>query len=101
MTRRQLLAMAATGAFAGEHLNRAPFSHENLTVKLPEAAPVKLSNGVTVLAIEDNRLPIAVVRIHVEDAGPIYSPHSGVARCTAEMLMDGGAGRSGKQIVAP
>ena len=98
MTRRELLAMAATGAFAGEHLNRAPVSHENLTVKLPEAEPVKLSNGVTLLAIEDNRLPIALVRFQMEDAGAIYSPRSGVAECTAEMLIEGGGGRSGKQI---
>jgi zinc protease len=98
MTRRELLAMAASGAFAAEHLNRAPFSHENLTVKLPEAEPVKLSNGVTLLAIEDSRLPIALVRFHVEDAGAIYSPRPGVAECTAEMLTEGGGGRSGKQI---
>jgi len=98
MTRRDLLAMAASGAFAAEHLNRAPVSHENLTVKLPEAEPVKLSNGVTVLAIEDNRLPIALVRFHVEDAGAIYSPHPGVAEGAAEMLTEGGGGRSGKQL---
>ena len=98
MTRRNLLAMAATGAFAADHLNRAPFSHESLKVKLPEAAPIKLANGVTLLAIEDNRLPIALVRVQVEDAGAIYSPHPGVAEFTAEMLTEGGAGRSGKQI---
>ncbi len=57
MTRRKLLAMAATGAFAAERKNRAPVSRENLAVKLPETAPVKLSNGVTLLALEDNRLP--------------------------------------------
>jgi len=98
MTRRELLGLAATGALAAEHLNRAPISHENLTVKLPEAAPVKLSNGVTVLAIEDSRLPIALVRFQLEDAGAIYSPRPGVAECTAEMLTEGGGGRSGKQI---
>lgn len=98
MTRREMLAMAATGAFAAEHFNRAPFSHENLTVKLPEAEPVKLSNGVTLLAIEDGRLPIAWVRFHVEDAGAIYSPRPGVAEGAAEMLTEGGGGRSGKQI---
>jgi len=98
VTRRELLAMAASGAFAAEHLNRAPLSHENLTVKLPQAEPVKLSNGVTLLAIEDNRLPIASVRFQIEDAGAIYSPRSGLAECTAEMLTEGGGGRSGKQI---
>src|SRR5436853_4937347 len=99
MTRRDLLAMAATGAFAAEHLNRAPISNGNLTVKLPEAEPVKLANGVTVLAIEDNRLPIALVRFQLEGAGAIYSPRPGVAELTAEMLREGASGRSGKQIV--
>jgi zinc protease len=98
MTRRNLLAMAATGAFAAEHLNRAPISHESLTVKLPQAEPVKLSNSVTVLAIEDNRLPIALVRFQVDSAGAVYSPRPGVAELTAEMLREGAAGRSGKQI---
>jgi zinc protease len=98
MTRRDLLAMAATGGFAADHLNRAPVSHESLKVKLPEATPVKLTNGVTLLAIEDNRLPIALVRFQVEEAGAIYSPRPGVAEFTAEMLTEGGAGRSGKQI---
>ena len=99
MTRRELLAMSAGGAFAAEHLNRAPISNENLTVKLPQAEPVKLSNGITVLAIEDNRLPIALVRFQMEGAGAIYSPRPGVAELTAEMLREGAAGRSGKQIV--
>jgi zinc protease len=98
MTRRELLALAATGAVAGEHLNRAPFSHDTLAVKVPEAQPVKLSNGVTLLALEDTRLPIALVRFQIEDAGPLYSPRPGVAECAAEMLLEGGAGRSGKQI---
>ena len=99
MNRRELLAMAATGAFAAEHLNRAPISNANLTVKLPQAEPVRLPNGITVLAVEDNRLPIALVRFQMEGAGSIYSPRPGVAELTAEMLREGAAGRSGKQIV--
>jgi predicted Zn-dependent peptidase len=98
MTRRELLAFAATAGFAADHLNRAPFSRDNLNVKLPEAVPVKLSNGVTVLAIEDTRLPIATVRFQMEDAGEIYATQPGLAVCTAEMLNEGGAGRSGKQL---
>jgi hypothetical protein len=38
MIRRELLAMAASGAFAAAHLNHAPLSRDNLTVK-PEAKP--------------------------------------------------------------
>jgi zinc protease len=98
MTRRNLLALAATGAFGAERLNRAPISHETLKLNLPQAEPVKLSNGVTVLAMEDNRLPIATVLFQIEGAGSIYSPKPGVAELTAEMLTEGAGARSGKQI---
>jgi zinc protease len=98
MTRRELLAMAAASAFATERLNRAPISHETLKVALPQAEPVKLANGVTVLALEDNRLPIASVLFQIEGAGSIYSPKPGVAELTADMLTEGAGIRSGKQI---
>ena len=95
---RGILPAIATGAFAAERLNRAPISHESLKLNLPQAEPVKLSNGVTVLAMEDNRLPIASVLFQIEGAGSIYSPKPGVAELTAEMLTEGAGARSGKQI---
>jgi len=98
MTRRELLAITASGAFGAERLNRAPISHEPLRVKLPQAEPVKLSNGIAVLAMEDNRLPIATVLCQVEGAGSIYSPSPGVADLTASMLTEGAGNLSGKQI---
>lgn len=99
MTRRHWLALAASGAAAAERKGRAPISRENLAVKFPEAEPVKLSNGVTVIAVEDNRLPIVTVSVRTEGAGPIYSPRRPVAELTAEMLKEGAGGRTGKQIV--
>jgi hypothetical protein len=71
MTRRALLAAAAAGVAAAQRKNRAPVSKENLVVKLHEAAPVKLSNGVTLLALEDNRLPLIYTRFQVEGAGAL------------------------------
>lgn len=99
MTRRTLLKLAASTAFAAERKNRAPISHEALTVKVPEAAPVKLSNGVTVLAIEDSRLPLVFVSFRVEGAGDLYSSRTGVARMTADQLAQGAGSRSAQQIV--
>lgn len=98
MTRRTLLALAAS-AFAAERKNRAPISHETLTLKLPEASPVKLSNGFTLLAIEDNRLPLAWVKFQVDGAGEIYESRPGLAQATAEMLGEGSKERSGKQMI--
>lgn len=97
MTRRTMVAMTA-GALAAERKNRAPISHDTLTIKLPEATPVKLSNGLTLIAMEDNRLPLAWVRFQVDGAGRLYEPRPGLAQMTAELLALGSKQRSAKQI---
>ncbi len=99
MTRRALLAITAAAAMADERKNRAPISHDALVVKLPEAAPVKFSNGITVLALEDNRLPLVYARFQIEGAGPIFAPRAGLAELTASQLAEGAGSRSGKQIL--
>ena len=99
MTRRNWLAMASAGAFAAEPKNRVPISRETLVARMPDAEPLRLANGVTILAIEDRRLPIANVTFRIEGAGEIFAPRAGVAALTAAMLTEGAAGRSGKQIV--
>ena len=99
MTRRNWLAMAATGAFAAAPKNRVPISRDALVVRMPDAEPVRLANGVTILAIEDRRLPIATLAFKIEGAGEIFATTPGVASLTAAMLSEGAAGRSGKQTV--
>ncbi|HXS95606.1 MAG TPA: pitrilysin family protein [Candidatus Limnocylindrales bacterium] len=98
MTRRNWLAMAAASAFAAEPKKRVPISRETLVVRMPDAEPVRLANGATILAIEDRRLPIALISFKVEGAGEIFAPQPGEAAFTASMLTEGAAGRSGKQI---
>jgi zinc protease len=97
MTRRTMLALAA-GAFAADRKNRAPVSHDMVAVQLPEATPTKLSNGLTLLTMEDHRFPLAWVRFRVDGAGMVYSPAPGVAQVTAEMLDQGSKQRSARQI---
>jgi zinc protease len=99
VTRRALLALTASAAFADERKNRAPISHDPLTIKLPEAAPVKLSNGLTVLALEDNRLPLVYARFQVEGAGPIYATRPGIPELAGTLLAEGAGQRTGKQII--
>ena len=99
MRRRDWLALAAAGAWAAEPKNRAPVSRDTLTVKMPETEPLRLPNGITLLIMEDRRLPVATVVFRIEGAGKIYCPRSGVAELTADMLQEGAAGRSGKQLV--
>jgi zinc protease len=97
MTRRALLALAAS-ALAADRKNRAPVSHGMVAVKLPEATPTKLPNGLTLLTMEDNRFPLVWARFHVDGAGLVYSPAPGVAQVTAEMLDQGSKQRSARQI---
>jgi len=101
MTRRALLALTGT-ALASSRKNRAPVSHEMVGVKLPEATPTKLSNGLTLLTMEDDRFPLVWAWFHVDGAGLVYSPSPGVAQVTAEMLAQGSSWgstqRSAKQV---
>src|SRR5271166_4093430 len=41
-----------------ERLNRAPVNKEILRVQLPQPTIVKLPNGLTLILIEDHKLPI-------------------------------------------
>ena len=81
-------------------LNRAPVSHEILRVKLPRATEMKLDNGLTVLVLENHRLPLVTVRLLILGAGAIDDPAGlpGLASLTASMLREGTATRSSRQI---
>src|ERR1700686_5653964 len=83
-----------------ERKNKAPVSREVLRVKLPKAAEFKLPNGLTVLVIEDHRLPLVTARLLLEGAGALGDPPDlpGLANMTAAMLKEGTKTRSSKQI---
>jgi len=83
-----------------ERKNKAPVSRDVLRVKLPKAAEFKLSNGLTVLILEDHRLPLVSARLLIEGAGALNDPSGlpGLANMTAAMLKEGTKTRSSKQI---
>lgn len=83
-----------------EMKNRAPVSKEILKVNLPKPYETKLSNGLTVLILENHRLPTATVQFNISGAGAVYEPadEPGLASMTAAMLTQGTASRSSKQI---
>src|SRR5215813_15594613 len=54
--------------------NLAPVSKDVLKVKFPKAQEKTLSNGLTVLIIEDHRLPLVTVQYNISAAGPIFEP---------------------------
>src|SRR6185436_10480365 len=59
-----------------------------------------LSNGLTVLIIEDHRLPLVSIQYSLGASGPIFDPPNmvGLARITAQMMTEGTKSRSSLQI---
>lgn len=91
---------AATPLSKVERKNKAPVSNEILGVKLKRPIERKLSNGVTVLILEDHRFPIVTTEFHIRGAGALFEPEKlkGLAGVTAEMLREGTATRTSRQI---
>jgi predicted Zn-dependent peptidase len=83
-----------------ERKNRAPVSKDVLQVKLRKPIETTLENGLTVLILEDHRLPLASVQLNITGAGPILEPRetAGLANITAQMLREGTKTRNSRQI---
>jgi zinc protease len=83
-----------------ERKNKAPVSDEILRVKLPKPEEMTLPNGLTILVLEDHRLPLVTARLTILGAGALNDPADvpGLANVTATMLKEGTASRSSKQI---
>src|ERR1700734_4542106 len=81
-----------------ERKNKAPVSDQILRVKIPKPTEIKLPNGLTVLVLEDHRLPLVTARLTILGAGALYDPADlpGLANVTATMLREGTATRSSK-----
>jgi len=83
-----------------ERKNRAPVSKEVLRVKLPQATEVTLSNGLTVLIMEEHKLPLISVQYNISGTGAIFEPPDmpGLAGVTAQMLREGTKTKTSLQI---
>src|SRR6202030_101224 len=84
-----------------ERLNRAPVSKEILRVKLPVPANVKLPNGLTLLLLEDHKLPTIAFTMWIRP-GQLADPNDlpGLASFTADMLREGTERRTSSQIAS-
>lgn len=82
-----------------ERLNRAPVNKEILRVQLPRPTIVKLPNGLTVILIEDHKLPTVNFTMWI-GPGQMGDPADmpGLATFTADMLREGTARRTSSQI---
>ena len=90
----------ATDTSKVERKNRAPVSKDILKVTLPRATEATLSNGLTVLIMDNHRLPLISLQYNLSGAGPIFEPSNfpGLAGMTAQMLREGTTSKSGVQI---
>src|SRR5580765_4280622 len=83
-----------------ERKNLAPVSKDVLRVSLPKATEATLSNGLTVLIMENHRLPLVSIQYNISGAGPLFEPANmvGVAGITAQMMRQGTKSRTSPQI---
>src|SRR4029077_414294 len=78
---------------------KAPAPQPLGKLSLPVAQSFKLSNGLTVMLVEQHQLPIVVAHVLVlngSDANPVAKP--GLAAFTSEMLPEGTERRSSLQV---
>ena len=83
-----------------ERKNLAPVSKDILKVTLPKATEATLSNGLTVLIMEDHKLPFVSVEFFMSGAGPLFESADmpGLATITAQMMTEGTKTRTSRQI---
>ena len=84
-----------------ERLNRAPVNKEILRVQLPRPTVVKLENGLTLVMLEDHKLPTVDFTMWIRP-GQLADPQDlpGLASFTAGMLREGTAKRTSSQIAS-
>jgi zinc protease len=84
-----------------ERLNRAPVSKEVLRVRLPRPTVTKLPNGLTLLLLENHKLPTVAFTVWIRP-GQLADPSDlpGLASFTADMLREGTERRSSVAIAA-
>jgi len=82
-----------------ERLNRAPVNKEILRVQLPKPTIVKLKNGLTLVLLEDHKLPTVDFSMSIRP-GQLGDPADlpGLASFTAGMLREGTTRRTSAQI---
>jgi zinc protease len=80
--------------------NVAPVSKEVLKVKLPRAQEAQLDNGMTVLILEDHRLPQISISMDIRGGGGLLDPveMKGLSTNSATLMREGTATLTSKQI---
>ena len=84
-----------------QRLNRAPVNKEALKVQLPRPTIAKLPNGMTLVLLEDHKLPTVTFSMWIRP-GQLADPADlpGLASFTSDMLREGTEKRNSLQIAA-
>ena len=82
-----------------QRLNRVPVNQEILKVKLPHPKEAHLPNGLTVLVLEQHKLPTVSFNLWIK-SGALSDPKDlpGLASFTADLLRQGTGKRTASQI---
>ncbi|MEK7232443.1 MAG: pitrilysin family protein [Elusimicrobiota bacterium] len=94
-----LLLYAALAAAAPVDMSQPPEVEPMRAVKLPPRCEWKLKNGMTVVLVEDKRVPLVTVRLAIPGGeAAIAAEDAGLIDALAELLTDGTAVKTSKQI---
>ena len=90
-----------TSAKSVQRFNRAPVNKDVLQVKLPRPVETKLKNGLSVIVLEQHKLPTVAFVLWVK-GGALDDPKNlpGLAETSAAMLREGTAKRNSSQIAS-
>ncbi|HUR37382.1 MAG TPA: insulinase family protein, partial [Terriglobales bacterium] len=82
-------------------LNKAPVNPTPLKIKLPRAKEIVLANGLTVMMLEQHKLPQVSFSLWIK-SGALSDPKDapGLASFTADMLREGTTSRKSSEIAA-
>src|SRR5690348_12590972 len=101
MTRRFLAFSLLASVMSAQNIDRTkpPSTPPLAPYKLPAVREAKLPNGLSVLMVEDKRLPMVTMRISFS-AGSRYDPPNlrGLSETVASLLKAGTPTRSSRQI---
>jgi len=84
-----------------ERLNRAPVNREVLKVQLPRPTETQLPNGLTLLVLEQHKLPTVSLALWIK-TGALADPRDmpGLAKFAADMLREGTGHSTSAQLAA-
>ena len=95
----QALLALSLNAAAAPDMSKPPETAPMRAVKLPARAEWRLANGMTVVLVEDRRVPLVTARLALPGgSAAVAAEDAGLADALAELLTDGTAKRTSKQI---